>query len=145
MSIGNPQSGVRLPVWGVARWMGVSMLGMLLLASAVALVRDEPGVMGAGMLAMVVVLIASVAGLSVLATAGHRPAGSWGIVLLIAQGVRMIGGLAIALLAFFAARPEPMVFWMIFLAASMAVLAGEVSYVIRWIRLQTQRTPEEPA
>ncbi len=145
MSMGNPQSGVRLPVWGVARWMGAPMFGVLLLAGAVALVRDEPGVMSAGVLAMVVVLIASLAGLSVLATAGERPAGSWGIVLLIAQGVRMIGGLAIALLAFFAARPEPMVFWMIFLAASMAVLAGEVAYVVRWIRSQTQRTPEEPA
>ncbi|KAA0216715.1 MAG: hypothetical protein DYG94_13010 [Leptolyngbya sp. PLA3] len=132
-------------MWGVARWMGAPLFGVGLLAGAVALVRDEPGVLGAGVLALVVVLIASLAGLCVLSTAGERPAGSWGAVLLIAQGVRMIGGLAIALFAFFAARPEPMVFWMIFLAASMAVLAGEVSFVIRWIRSQTRRTPEEPA
>lgn len=145
MSMENPQSGARLPVWGVARWMGAPLLGVGLLAGAVALVRDEPGVLSAGVLALVVVLMAGLAGLSVLATSNERPAGSWGVVLLIAQGVRMVGGLAIALLAYFAARPEPMVFWMIFLAASMAVLAGEVSFVIRWIRLQTQRTPEEPA
>lgn len=145
MGMERPQSDVRLPVWGLARWVCLPLLAMMLLCGAVTLVRDESGVLADGLLALVVVVFATMAGLAVMAQAGERPAGSWGLVLLIAQGVRMIGGLAIGLLAFFAARPEPMVFWMLLLVGLLAVLTGEVSYMVRWIRSQAQRTSEEAA
>lgn len=145
MGMKRPQNDVRLPVWELSRFLCVSMIAAGLLSGAVALVRDEPGVLSDGMLALVVVIFATLAGLAVMVQAGPRPAGSWGLVLLIAQGVRMIGGLAIGVLAFFAARPEPMVFWMLFLVGMLAVLTGEVSYMVRWIRAESQRTSEEAA
>lgn len=145
MGMERPQSDVRLPVWGLVRWMVLPLLCVLALTGAIAMVREESGTMAAGVLAMVVVAISTIAGLTVVAQSGERPAGSWGLVVLLGQGVRMIGGLAVGLVAFFAARPEPMVFWMLFLVGMLSVLTGEVSFVVRWIRSECERVKKEAA
>jgi uncharacterized membrane protein YfcA len=134
MSVESTQAEVGFPLAGWAAWTGAPALGLGILAGAIALVRHEAGVIEAGALAFAVVLVGSIVGAMILAQSSARIPAAWGGVLLYAQGVRMFVSVSVGLGAFFLAHPEPFAFWLFFLAASMAVLAGEVAYVLKWIR-----------
>jgi len=125
--------------------MGLGLGSVLVLAGAIALVREDSAAFADGLLAIAVVALASLAGLAVLGHARARPAGAWAGVLLIAQGARMIAALLLGLAAFFAADPDPMVFWMLFLTCALVVLAGEVSFIVRWMRSECERIAGEAA
>jgi uncharacterized membrane protein YfcA len=134
MSVENTQTEVRFPLAGWALWTAVPAAGIGVLAGAIALVRHEAGVVEAGALAFAVVLVGTIVGAMLLAQASARVPAAWSGVLLYAQGVRMFVSVSVGLGAFFLAHPEPFAFWLFFLAASMAVLAGEVAFVLKWIR-----------
>jgi len=134
MSVEHTQAEVRFPLAGWALWTGVPAVGVGLLGAAIALVRHEVGVVEAEALAFATVLVGTIVGAMLLAQTSPRIRAAWGGVLLYAQGVRMLISVSIGLGAFFLAHPEPFAFWLFFLAGSMAVLAGEVAFVIKWIR-----------
>lgn len=134
MGAQNTHAEVRFPLAGLVGWTVVPMVGVGMLACAIALVRGDTAIIEAEALALITVMLGAIAGGLVLAQAGPRSVGAWSSVVLIAQGVRMFASLGLGLVAFFLAQPSPFAFWMLFLAASLAFLAGEVAFVLKWIR-----------
>jgi len=134
MGAENTQTKVRFPLAGLVGWTMIPMVGVGALACAIALVRHDVAVLEAEALAIITVLLGTMAGGMLLAQAAPRPRAAWAMLVLVGQGIRMFASLGFGLLAFFIAEPSPFAFWMLFLAASLAVLAGEVAFVLKWIR-----------
>lgn len=134
MGAENTQTKVRFPLAGLVGWTVVPMLGVGALACVIALVRRDVAVLEAEALAIITVVLGMMAGGMLLAQASPRPRGAWMLLVLLGQGIRMFASLGFGLVAFFVAQPSPFAFWMLFLAASLAVLAGEVAFVLKWIR-----------
>lgn len=134
MRVGSTQGEVRFPLMGLVRWIAAPTLAIAVLAGVIAIVRGEAGLLEAEGLAFACVLVGMVVSMFVLAQSPPRIAGAWAGVLLIAQGGRMLASLGIGMVTFFLAHPDPMAFWLLFLALSLAVLASEVAFVLTWIR-----------
>ena len=143
MGVENTHTEVRFPLAGWVVWTPLPISGIAVLAGAIALVRHETGLMEAGALALATVLVGAIAGALLLAQTSARIPAAWSGVLLYAQGVRMLVSITVGLAAFFLARPDPMAFWLFFLAVSLAVLAGEVAFVLRWIRTAQMHADQE--
>ncbi len=140
MGVDNTQTEVRFPLAGWVVWTAAPTAGIGVLAGVIALVRHESGVIEAGSLAFATVLVGAIAGAMLLAQSSPRVPASWGGMLLVSQGVRMVLSMFVGLGTFFLAHPDPMAFWLFFLAVSTAVLAGEVAFVLKWIRTAETHT-----
>ncbi len=134
MGVESTQAEVGFPLAGWAMWTVAPAVAVGVLACALDLVRPDGGFLEAGVLAFASVFVGAFAGALLLAQSGVRIPGAWGGVLLISQGIRMVVSLFSGLGVFLLARPDALSFWSFFLGVSAAVLAGEVAFVLKWIR-----------
>ncbi|HYE02417.1 MAG TPA: hypothetical protein VD963_04185 [Phycisphaerales bacterium] len=79
-----------------------------------------------------VVLVAGVLGIVALARLARRPA-LLGAAIMVCSGVRTLGGLAAALGAWFAFRPDPGTYLTGFLTSALVALAAESAIAMRWV------------
>lgn len=86
-------------------------------------------------------LAGAAAGVLFLALCGARPAFTWASLTLAGSGLRIGLSLAIAVLAFQAAAPERLLFWTVFLAASIVVMTAEVAVVTAALRTPAATLP----
>ncbi len=143
MGVESTHAEVKFPLMGLVRWIVAPVLSVVLLATVIGFVRGDMQFVQAGALAFVTVFVGLVMGMMILAQSPPRVPGAWAGVLLISQGARMIVSLSLGLVTYVLAEPDPMSFWLLFLAASLVVLGGEVAFVMKWIRTADTKAERE--
>lgn len=132
-------SPVRFPLLPAATW---SLAPALLAAAASAATSAAlTGTPRHALVAAACVLIGAMSswGLLVLASMSPRAPGAWSLVVVYAQAARMFAAVMLGVLVTVLASPPAMLFWMSFLAVSLAYLVGEVAWLVRFMRGPTPR------
>lgn len=130
---GPAHSTIRLPIARLAAATIGSAAAVAALGALAAAAIPDAATLD-GLWPGVIVLATAAAGVLFLALCGPRPAGAWAALTIGGSALRLGLSLAIAVLAYRAIGPERLVFWIVFLAASLAVMAAEVAVVTAALR-----------
>ena len=111
-----------------------AIIGGLFAVAALTQPGAADDVARSGVLGLLAGVLGAGAGLCVLMAFNPRPAPAWPMALLFAGGVRMFGGLGVAVPLYMTAGAEKLPFWGVFLAVALTAIVGELASLGGFLR-----------